>query len=80
MSWFFPPFCCCNGLLISAAGKCLFAEAFTLFSVCFPRTSFSLGVAEEADLIGVEVLLECFFSVDHCSAAMFSMTIQNEKI
>lgn len=75
----FPPFCCCSGLLIAAAGKCLFAEAFTLFSVSLPRTPLSLGVAEEADFIGMEVLLECFFSVDHCSAAVFSMTIQNQK-
>lgn len=39
----------------------------------------SLGVAEEADFIGMKMLLECFFSVDHCSAAMFSMTIQKQK-
>lgn len=75
----FPPFCYCSGLLIAAAGNCLFAEAFTLFSVSFPRIPLSLGVAEEADFIGMEVLLECFFSVDHCSAAMFSMAIQNQK-
>lgn len=73
----FPPFCCCSGLLVSAAGTCLFAEAFALFSLSLPRTPLSLGVAEEADFIGVKVLLGCFFSVDHCSAAMFSMTIQN---
>lgn len=71
--------CYCSGLLIAAAGKCLFAEAFTLFSMSFPRTPLSLGVAEEADFIGIKMLLECFLSVDHCSAAMFSMTIQKRK-
>lgn len=75
----FSPFCYCSGLLISAAGTCLFAEAFSLFSGSFPRTPLSLGLAEEADFIGLEVLLECFFSVDDCSAAMFSMTIQKQK-
>lgn len=76
---FFPPFRYCSGLLIAAAGKCLFAEAFALFSMSFPRTPLSLGVAEEADFIGMEMLLECFFSVNHCSAAVFSMPIQNQK-
>lgn len=77
--WFFPPFRYCSGLLIAAAGKCLFAEAFALFSMSFPRTPLSLGVAEEADFIGMELLLECFFSVNHCSAAVFSMPIQKQK-
>lgn len=57
----FSPLLLLQCLLVSAAGKCLFAEAFTLFSPSFPRTPLSLGVAEEADFIGVEVLLGCFF-------------------
>lgn len=75
----FSPSCCCSALRMAAAGQCLFAEAFALFSVSFPRTPLSLGVAEEAGFIGMEVLLECFFSGDHCSAAVFSMAIQKQK-
>lgn len=75
----FPLFCYCSGLLIAAAGKCLFAEVFTLSRVSSPRTPLSLGVAEEADFIAMKLLLECFFSVDHCSAVTFSMTTQNQK-
>lgn len=53
--FFFFTFCCCSDLLIAAAEKCIFAKAFTMFSMSFPRTLLSLGVAEEAECIGMKM-------------------------
>lgn len=53
--WFFLSFCYCSGLLIAAAEKCVFAEAFAMSSMSFPRTLLSLGVAEEAEGIGMKM-------------------------